>query len=163
MERMINVAIGLTKKTAISFIVCVMFICLLGSVMNEQLVPISTLFQTDSIRYSTIFEIFSLSFIIGVINTVFDYPGFMKKTLFLYKLILRLVAIVFITVMYIYIFDWFPFTNIEAWIGFIITFGICSISALSISLYMTRKKDQEYQELLSDYKKRGKEHESDLY
>lgn len=155
METVINTIVGLMKKTAISFLVCIMFICIIGSVMGEQLTPISSLFQEGSIRYSTLFEVFSLSFIIGIINTVFDYPQFMKKMLLLYKIILRLIIVILITIVYIYVFNWFPFSNLEAWIGFFVTFGICFTSAVSISVYTTRRKNREYQELLKDFKKRG--------
>lgn len=155
METLINIIIKVMKKTAISFLVCIMFICVIGNLMGEQLIPISTLFQEKSIGYSTIIEIFSLSFIIAIINVIFDIPPFMKKMLLIYKIILRLIVVITITVSYIYVFKWFPFTSLEAWVGFIVTFGICFSLALSISLYTTRKKNQEYQALLNDYKKRG--------
>lgn len=155
MEITIQIILNITKKTAISFFVCVMFICVMGSFMGNELIPISTLFQEKSIAYDTIFQIFSLSFIVGIINVIFDYPKFMQKTLLLYKTIIRLVIIIGIIIIFIYFYDWFPFTNIDAWIGFVISFGICFGSALSMSLYTTRKKNQEYQELLNNYKKRG--------
>lgn len=158
MEKIINTILNIMKKTAIPFLVCVMFICIIGRFMGEELIPISTLFQNGSIAYSTLFQVFSLSLIVGMINVVFDSPKFMKKTLLLYKIICRLVIVVLITVLYIYLFDWFPFTNVTAWIGFAVTFGICFGFAFSLSLYTTRKKNQEYQELLNNYKKRGESH-----
>ena len=93
-------------------------------------------------------------FIIGFINTLFDSTYFLRKILFLYKNILRIIIIVFITIIYIVLFDWFPLNNILAWIGFIIAFGICLILSLSISLYITHKQDQEYQVLLKHYQKK---------
>ena len=82
------------------------------------------------------------------------YNYFLRKILFLYKNILRIIIIVFITIIYIVLFDWFPLNNILAWIGFIIAFGICLILSLSISLYITHKQDQEYQVLLKHYQKK---------
>lgn len=163
MEIVINTILNIMKKTAVSFLVCVMFICVIGNSMGEELIPISTLFQDGNIAYSTLFQIFSLSLIIGVINVIFDHPKYMKKTLLLYKILCRLVIVISLTIIYIYLFDWFPFTNVAAWIGFTVTFGICFGLAFSLSLYTTRKKNQEYQELLNNYKKRGQSHGRNSY
>lgn len=111
-----------------------MFICVIGNSMGEELIPISTLFQDGSIAYSTLFQIFSLSLIIGVINVIFDHPKFMKKTLLLYKILCRLVIVISLTIIYSYLFDWFPFINVAAWIGFTVTFGMCFGLAFSLSL-----------------------------
>lgn len=158
METIINTILNIMKKASISFFVCVMFICLIGSVIGDELIPISTLFQEGSIAYSTLIEIFSLSILVGMINAIFDHPNCMKKTLLLYKIILRMICVVTCTIFFIYVFAWFPFSSWEAWLGFIITFGTCFGLALSISIYTTRKKNQEYQKLLENYKKRGQLH-----
>lgn len=163
METMIDTITSLMKKTAISFMVCVMLICMIGSIMNEQVTPISTLFQEGGVSYTTLLEVFSLSFIIAIVNFIFDYPKFMKKTLLLYKIIIQFVVVTLVTVSYIYIFGWFPFSNIDAWIGFIVTFSICFLSAMSITLYKTKKMNQKYQKLLQDYKKRGHNHERNTH
>ncbi|WP_028043548.1 hypothetical protein [Candidatus Stoquefichus massiliensis] len=155
METTIRTIIDIMKKTAISFIVCVMSICVIGSFVGDEVTTISTLFQNGNITYASLFQIFSLSLIIAIINAIFDYPKFMKKILLLYKIIFRLMIVIAVTILYIYLFDWFPFTNVGAWIGFIVSFGLCFGLAFSISLYTTRKKNQEYQELLNNYKKRG--------
>ena len=146
MDSIFDFILNILKKTVMPFTVSIIFLTIFGYFFGDDMAQISPLSTGSAISYITIFQLLSLSIFIGFINTLFDSTYFLRKILFLYKNILRIIIIV--------LFDWFPLNNILAWIGFIIAFGICLILSLSISLYITHKQDQEYQVLLKHYQKK---------
>lgn len=142
------------KKTAIPFMVAVICLTIFGYFMGADIEKISSLCNINGITYDSIFQLFLLSLIIGVINTIFDLDNFMKKTLLLYKNILRITIIIAVTVFLVWYFRWFATNSIDAWLSFIIFFGICIGISITVSVYMNHKKNQEYQVLLSKFKER---------
>lgn len=163
LEKGFTILARLMRKTAIPFMIAVMFLNIIGYLSKDQLVEFSVLFHERGVTYGSIFQLCFLSLLIGGINTIFDSPAFMKKTLMLYKDIFRILIIVVLSIGYIWYNAWFPAGNIEAWISFLITFGICTGLSIAISLYLTHKKNLEYQELLKKYKERGHSDECNQY
>lgn len=155
LEKGFTILACLLRKTAIPFMIAVMFLNIVGYLSEDQLLEFSVLFHGQGITFDSMFQLFFLSFLIGGINTIFDSPAFMKKTLMMYKNIIRILIIVVLTIGYIWYCAWFPAGNIEAWVYFLITFGACIGLSIAISLYLTHKRNQEYQELLKKYKERG--------
>lgn len=154
MDSIFNFILTILRKTIMPFTVSIMFLTVSGYFFGDSMFQISTLCIENGISYMAIFQLLSLSMIIGLINTLFDSTYFLRKILFLYKNILRIIIVVLMTILYIIIFDWFPLNNIHAWIGFVIAFGVCLTASFSISLYIAHKQDQEYQVLLKQYQKK---------
>lgn len=155
MEKLFEVFLQIMRKTAIPFMVAILFLNIAGYGAGGELTKISSLYQTNGISYEAIFQLFALSFCNGVINTIFDHKSFMKKTLLLYKNCLRILLVIAVTISFVCYFKWFAMDNFQAWISFMIVFSICVILSVSISFYLAHKKNKEYQELLIKYKERG--------
>lgn len=163
LEKGFTILARLMRKTAIPFMIAIMFLNVVGSLGRDQVLEFSVLFHEQGVTYDGMFQMFFLSLMIGGINTLFDSPEFMKTTLMLYKNVIRILIIVVLTIGYIWYCDWFPTGSIEVWISFLITFGICIGLSIAISLYLTHKKNQEYQILLKKYKERGHLDERNRY
>lgn len=154
MDNLFEIILKMIKATVLPFVVSVLFITLVGFYFEDSLIGISNLYVQGGISYNALLSLFSISVMIGMINTLFDSSKFMKETLFLYKNILRIIIITLFLIIYIYLFKWFPLNHIEAWLSFFITYGISVVISFAISFYILKKKDQEYQKLLEDYKKK---------
>ena len=159
MEKWIEIMIKIIKKAALPFSVSIIILSITGYFFGKDMSTISPMCTPTGVPYSTLFQFMVLSLIVGMINTLFDSPYFLKHLRFLYQIMLRLCLIVFITIIFIVVFDWFPLTSFEAWVGFIISFGVCFTFSWLGSLYFIRKKDQEYEKLLETYKERRSSHE----
>lgn len=154
MENIFAFICQVVKKMAIPFMVAVIILNVFSYLGGaDEIVKVTSLCGHDGITYHGIFEIFSLCLLIGIINTIFDAESFMKQTLYLYKNILRIAIIVVLTVLYVWLFKWFV-NSLDAWVSFVITFGICIVVSIGINIYITHKKNLEYQELLIKYKER---------
>ena len=159
MEKTIEFFLQMMRKTAIPFMICSVFLNTVGYFTGNEIMQVSSLYHTQGITFEAIFQLFLLSLFVGLFNTVFDTKTFMKKTLPLYKNILRIVLVLVVTTCFAWYFRWFAMDNIYAWVSFIIAFTICIIISISLSLYLTHKKNKEYGLLLKKYKERGQEHE----
>lgn len=154
MDNLFEIILKIIKATVLPFVVSIVYITLAGFYFEESLMVISNLYVQGGISYNALFSLFSISMMIGMVNTLFDSSNFMKETLFLYKNILRVLIITLILIVYIYIFKWFPFNHIEAWISFFIAYGISVGVSFAISFYILKRRDKEYQRLLEEYKKK---------
>lgn len=154
MENIFEFICQVVKKMAIPFLVVMVvlntFSYLGGAGEMER---VSSLCSNEGITYQGIFEILGLCLLIGIINTIFDAESFMKKTLYLYKNILQITLIVVLTFLYVWQFKWIG-NSLDAWLSFVIAFGVSIVISISISAYVTHKKNLEYQALLAKYKER---------
>lgn len=159
MEKTIELFLQIMRKTAIPFMVCSVFLNGVGYLNGVEVMKVSSLYQPQGITFEGVFQLFLLSLFVGFLNTVFDTKTFMKNTLPLYKDILRISLVLVVTTCFAWYFRWFEMDNIYAWVGFIIAFAICIIISVSLSVYITHKKNKEYELLLKKYKERGQAHE----
>lgn len=154
MENIFEFICQVIKKMAIPFLVAMVVLntfCYLGG--TGEMEKVSSLCGNEGITYQGIFEILGLCLLIGIINTIFDAESFMKKTLYLYKNIIRIALIVVLTFLYVWQFKWIG-NRLDAWLGFVISFGLCIFISIGINIYVTHKKNLEYQALLAKYKER---------
>lgn len=54
-----------------------------------------------------------------------------------------LFAVTIVIVLFVVIFKWFPFSDVKAWIGFLVSFAICSAVAVVISRGREKKVNNE--------------------
>lgn len=160
MEKTIEFFVQIMRKTAIPFMICSVFLNVVGYFAGNEIMKVSSLYHQQGITFEGIFQLFLLSLFVGFLNTIFDTKTFMRNILPLYKNILRIVLVLVVTTCFAWYFRWFAMDSIYAWISFIIAFTICIIISVSLSLYLTHKKNKEYELLLKKYKERGQEHES---
>ena len=100
MDSIFDFILNILKKTVMPFTVSIIFLTIFGYFFGDDMAQISPLSTGSAISYITIFQLLSLSIFIGFINTLFDSTYFLRKILFLYKNILRIIIIVFITIIY---------------------------------------------------------------
>lgn len=160
MEKILEFFLQIMRKTAIPFMICSIFLNTIGYLTGNEIMNVSSLYELQGITYEGIFQLLFLSLLVGFINTMFDMKNFMKKILPLYKNILRIILIFAITIYFAWYYRWFAMNNTYAWLSFILTFSLCIIISIFLNIYLTHKKNKEYEMLLKKYKERGQNHES---
>ena len=106
MDSIFDFILNILKKTVMPFTVSIIFLTIFGYFFGDDMAQISPLSTGSAISYITIFQLLSLSIFIGFINTLFDSTYFLRKILFLYKNILRIIIIVLKTIIYIVLLNW---------------------------------------------------------
>lgn len=158
--------VKLGNRISVSFTIFILFISIIGPMVGNEAKDISAMFRlgSDGISFVVIAQGFFLISLISLIGLVLDEAKCLKNMLHLYKFMIVLITSVLLTIGFICIFHWFPIDNIVAWIGFLISFGICVTGSTVFIIYKTKKEDQEVQKLFQSYKQHQKgerEHEND--
>lgn len=156
-------------RTMIAWGVFLLVISVIGVLCTSELKELSvlsTLFsESSSIRYTTLFQGLFVNFTISLYNIIFESPRICRRMLCQWKIIWRLIGSCAIAIFFVILFDWFPVNNLSAWIGFIVSFVICTGTAFGIMLYKTKKENEEMQGLFENYKRshqrEGQDYEND--
>lgn len=152
--------IKIFNRSAISFTTFILVLSITGFLLLEDIDynnGISSMFTVpQSIRYITVFEGILASLSISAWNVlVEEFKGY-QNMMFIWKFVLHFIVSIVIMVVFIAIFDWFPFTSMKAWLLFFVSFIITMGSAISIMAYRAKKEDKVYQDLFEEYKRNHK-------
>lgn len=149
------------SQVLIIFSITILIISTLGFFLGEDAKEYSTMFSLgkNGIAFSTITQLLLSSIVISIINHIFLSEKLFRNMLTIWKLTLMVLSIIITIVIFVICFGWFPINLIEAWIGFLVSFGLC----FSISLLVTKtKRDaKKYNELLENYKKKHNDSEEE--
>lgn len=142
-------------RTALSFTVFTLVLTFAMSMgfIDEEAREISTLFmfEGDGLSTSSLIQGFLVTFSISLINVIFEDKRVLKGMLCMWKIILKLVLSIIITIAAALYYQWFPVDNVYAWLGFLISFFFCSGLAIIVMVYRTRQQDKEYQKMFLEY------------
>ena len=64
-----------------------------------------------------------------------------------------LTGIIVMIIVFVVVFDWFPVNKIEARIGFFVSFGICFLISLGVTLLKEKAENRKMEEALKKINK----------
>ncbi|MDQ0362038.1 DUF3021 family protein [Breznakia pachnodae] len=141
--------------TFMAFTTAITVITLIGVFAGDEIISYSTFYVNGGVSLTAIVQILVLAVITALINIIFDSESLVAKVRVLYLTLIKLFLILLIATAFIFIFKWFPVDEVYAWISFVAMFLVCFIIATIASVLVTRKKDKEYEEMLTKYKERA--------
>lgn len=149
-------SIGFFTQMLVIFGVTTLMILGMGLLFGEEGKTYSTLFELggQGISYKVLLQFFLSSIILSAIVKIFHYEKWLTNISFFIRTIIMLICIIAIMIVFIIVFDWFPASSWQGWIGFIISFGVCFGVATASMIVKKKKEDKRYEELLEEYKKR---------
>ena len=150
------------KKTIFSYIsqmfatfgiimlIFVIFALIIGNPAKEY----SSLFALGSEGFAigTILQLLSLSAIITFLQDIFLTDGVIKTMPMIARNICFFALTTAVCAGYIVIFKWFPLNDILAWVGFIVSFAVCSALAVGISKLKEKAEDKKMEKALEKYR-----------
>ena len=113
----------------------------------------SSLFAFGGVALSmaTLIELLLLAIIINILSTVLFTDRFIKNLPILVRSILFFVIVTLITVVAVICFHWFPVDYVEAWIGFFVSFGVCSTIGVLVSRLREKSENERMNKALEKY------------
>lgn len=123
-----------------TFGIIVLMFVILGSLMNEEIGQYSSLFELGKkgLSMSTLLQLFVLAMIISVGQIIFFTDRWIKNMVLVVRIICFFAVIIFTMVFFCCAFSWFPISDVKAWIGFIVSFSVCT----SIGIVVCRMKEK---------------------
>ncbi len=135
-------------------IIVLMFV-ILGSLMDEEMREYSSLFALGKagLSMSTLLQLFVLSVIISVGNNIFFTDRWIKNMALVVRIICFFVLIIFSMVFFCCAFSWFPISNVKAWIGFLLSFLVCTTVSIVIIRIKEKVENKKMDQALQSIKK----------
>ena len=135
-------------------IMVVIFI-VINLVIGDNARSVSTLFAlgSDGLSAAMLLELLLLAFIITAAQNVFLSDILIKDMALIVRNILFFLTIMIAITVFVIIFGWFPINEVGAWIGFIVSFAVCTAVSAVFMRLEERAENKKMQEALNRLKK----------
>ena len=142
------------SKVFTVFGVVILIHVVIGLLVGADASEMSTLFTlgSEGLAMATIIQLFALSVIVIVLQTVFLTDRFIKNMSIAVRIILMFVSVTCSVIVFIIAFKWFPVNDVKAWIGFFVSFAICSVMGVWFSRMKEKAENKKMDEALEKYK-----------
>ncbi len=107
----------------------------------------------EGIGQATILQILLLSVIITAIRFLFFTDVLIKNMKIAARTICMFLCIILTIVVMVLAFKWFPADNLRAWIGFAVSFALCSGISFLISYLKEKSDNQKLERALQNIQK----------
>ncbi|MBR6488852.1 MAG: hypothetical protein IKT20_08075 [Clostridiales bacterium] len=135
-------------------IMVVIFI-VINLVIGDNARSVSTLFAlgSDGLSAAMLLELLLLAFIITAAQNVFLSDILIKDMALIVRNVLFFLTIMIAITVFVIIFGWFPINEVGAWIGFIVSFAVCTAVSAVFMRLEERAENKKMQEALNRLKK----------
>ena len=150
-------------STAEIFALSLVFVSVFNLLLSgsaAELRQVSQLFALcgEGISLIALAELMALSFIIAIARYVWFSERFFKNMLMVNRITFMLISVFVIAGISSVLFGWFPVEMWQAWVGFVLSFGIGTGVSFAAMALRIRAESRKYQNNLSSYNDRhGKE------
>ena len=136
------------------FGVVILIHVIIGSIVGEDAGEVSTLFSLGSkgLAMSTILQLFVLSVIVIVLQSLILTDRFIKNMPIVVRIILMFVSVTCAIIVFVFVFKWFPVNDVRAWIGFFVSFAVCSLAGVVFTRLKEKAENKKMDEALEKYK-----------
>ena len=131
------------KELFTSYGIVVLLFIVINLIIGNEAGSVSSLFALGSKGLSTA-TLLQLLFLVLIITVA--------QNLFLTDLVIKNMALVAITVFAV-VFSWFPLNDPRAWIGFIVSFSVCTVVSSVIMRMEENAENKKMQDALNRLKK----------
>lgn len=128
--------------------VCIFIV--FGLVFGEYNREISTLFALgkEGLSFSTLLQLFGMTILIILIRNIFFSDRLIRNMSVVKRAVCMLTGIIVTIIVFVIAFDWFPVRQIEAWIGFAVSFGICFAISMGVTILKEKTENRKMEEAL---------------
>ncbi len=145
------------SEAIIIFSIMVICIAFSAKFFGSDAGEISTLYQfgRDGIAVDTIFQFLLASLAMEISKVLWFSGRIFKNMMTFWRTVGMTLSVIPIIALFASVFSWFPLDNVNAWCGFLITYGIffgLSLLAITLKIKLENKKIDE------GFKKYRKEH-----
>ena len=99
-----------------------------------------------------LFQWLCLSFIICACKNIFLTDRWIRQMSIIVRNLLFFIAITVAITVFVIIFKWFPLSDVKAWIGFIVSFALCSAVAVVVGKLKENSENRKMEKALDRFK-----------
>lgn len=144
------------SSTAEIFTLSLLFVSIFNIILSSEsdnMRKLSVLFALcgEGLSFTALGELLVLSVIISALRSIWFSPRFFKNLLMLNRVTFMLVSVFLTSGICSVLFGWFPPSMWQAWLGFVLSFGIGTAVSLAVMFIRTRAESRKYQRNLTVY------------
>lgn len=133
-------------------IIVFMFIifCLL---IGEEARDYSSLFSLGGkgLSLGTMIQLFLIAIIISFAQILFLTDRWIKNMPLFLRFIIFFLLVMITIIVFIITFSWFPINDIKPWIGFLVSFSVCTVVGIIISRLEEQAENKKMMQALEKY------------
>ena len=162
-ENKITYKSGFINQILIIFSTGILFLTIIGELIGDSAKRSSTMFSlgSEGLSFSVILQFLAVAVMIAALKELIYSEKFLKNMMTLWRTVIFLFCIIVIIIGFIIAFGWFPVNNVEGWIGFFVSFGVCFVISTLSMVIRTRWESRKYEESFEQYKREHREGEDD--
>lgn len=105
---------------------------------------------------ATLIQLFAMSVIITMTQTLFLSDRWIKNLSIIVRSSCFFISVILAIVVFVIVFNWFPIGDIKAWIGFLLSFSVCSCIGVFVGRMREEAENKKMEEALDKYKNKVK-------
>lgn len=138
------------------FTLSLLFVSIFNIILSSEsdnMRKLSALFALcgEGLSFTALGELLVLSVIISALRSIWFSPRFFKNLLMLNRVTFMLVSVFLTSGICSVLFGWFPPSMWQAWLGFVLSFGIGTAVSFAVMFIRTRSETRKYQRNLTEY------------
>ncbi|MGN0385508.1 MAG: hypothetical protein ACI4EX_06465 [Lachnospiraceae bacterium] len=139
-----------------TFGIIVTIFIVLGSVIGEKAKNISTLFSLGNkgLRLDTLLQLFVFALILTFAEILFVTDRVIKKMPMAARIICFFVTVTITIVGFVICFAWFPIDDEKSWIGFFVSFTVCTVIGVGISILKEKAENKKMEQALNRFREK---------
>ena len=143
------------KELFTSYGIVVLLFIVINLFIGNEAGSVSSLFVLGSkgLSTATLIQLLFLVLIITVAQNIFLTDLVIKNMALVVRNILFFVTILAAITVFALVFNWFPLNDPRAWIGFIVSFSVCSVISSVIMRMEENAENKKMQDALNRLKK----------
>ena len=133
--------------------------CIFGIWFGEEAQDISKMFSLgqEGLSIEIMIQFLAISFLVVSFQFLFFSEHIIKKMSVIARTIWMVISIIFVIVVFILMFDWFPADMWEPWAMFLLCFGVCFLISISVMVIKERMENKKMEEALERLKRKEEE------
>jgi len=158
-ENKITFQYGFINQILIIFSTGILFLTIIGELIGDSAKRSSTMFSlgSEGLSFSVILQFLAVAVMIAALKELIYSEIFLKNMMTLWRTVIFLFSIIVIITGFIIAFGWFPANNVEGWIGFFLSFGVCFVISTLSMVIRTKLESRKYEESFEKYKREHQE------
>ena len=142
------------SRLFVSFGVSLFSVALLNMLVGSEAKEFSSLFSLagEGIATSTILQFMLLSLVITIAQALFLSDICIKNMSLKLRIALFFTSIIVTIAFFAYFFNWFPLNKVSAWVGFLLSFGICTGLGALFGFFKERTENEKMNSALEKYR-----------
>lgn len=123
--------------------------------IGERACGVSSLFSLadEGLAINTLLQLLLMTVIINLSQNLFLTDRWIKNMPMIIRNILFFATVCVVIVVFAFLFEWFPVKDYKAWIGFAVSFVICTIISVGISKLEENAQNKKMEQALEKIKR----------